>query len=74
MKTTKWVEFSKEVEIEFDGNDALAAIMGDTEGYTPEQILKRVINNTCTTIRAMSTEVIAGLTPYTRQLIRSFCL
>jgi len=74
MKVTKWVEFSTEVEIDIDGADAVAAIIGDTDGWTPDALIKRAINNVGSLIRNLGPDVVASLTPEARAIIRTFCL
>lgn len=74
MLVTKMVSLpDMEVEVYIDGNEIVAAMLGDTEGWKPEQLIQRAFNNIGGFMQKMPDEEIARLSPEVRDLIVKFC-
>jgi len=71
MIVTKWVDVSKEVEVEIEVSldDITRAIRQDTER---EEMVLIGINNTAGFFRAIPDDVIAGLKDKTKKVIADF--
>jgi hypothetical protein len=69
MKVTKWVEFSKEIEVEISGEEAVAAITDDPDGVAPELHLKRAVSSFFVFLKHVPDLTIANLTPEARKTI-----
>lgn len=73
MRITKTVRLEdQDVEIDIDGNDAVQAIFGETEGWTPEQLLMRVLNNSAAFFKKIPDEQIGKISDSSRTLIANF--
>jgi hypothetical protein len=75
MKITTMVRMpDQEIEVDIDGNDIVAAMLGETEGYAPDQLIRRAFNNIGAFMQKMPDEAIVRLGPECRNLISNFCL
>jgi hypothetical protein len=72
MKLSKLVSVNAEVEIEITGEEVVNAILGDQEGWTPRQLLKRAVNNLASFFRKLPDTVIAELNGDQRTVIADF--
>ena len=73
MKISKLVSVPDvEVEIEISGEEAVNAILGDQEGWTPRQLLMRAVNNLASFFKKLPDTVIAELNDAQRKLIADF--
>jgi hypothetical protein len=61
-----------EVEIEISGEEAVNAILGDQEGWTPRQLLMRAVNNLASFFKKLPDTAIAELNGAQRKLIADF--
>jgi hypothetical protein len=73
MKVTKLVSVPDvEIEIEISGEEAVQAILGDEEGWTPRQLLMRAVNNLAAFFKKLPDTIIAELHDEQRKLIADF--
>lgn len=74
MKITTFVSIpDQEVEVHINGNDVVAAMLGDTDGWSQEQLIRRAFNNIGSFMSKMTDEEISRLGPETRRVIVKFC-
>jgi hypothetical protein len=73
MKIVKLVSVPDvEVEIEISGEEAVNAILGDQEGWTPRQLLMRAVNNLASFFKKLPDTIVAELNSEQRKLITDF--
>jgi hypothetical protein len=73
MKFSKLVSIPDvEVEIEITGEEAVNAILGDQERWTPRQLLMRAVNNLASFFKKLPDTVVAELNGDQRKLIADF--
>lgn len=73
MKITKLVSVPDvEIELEISGEDAVGAIFGDQDGWTPQQLLMRILNNLAAFLKNLPDSVIAELNDVQRKMIADF--
>ena len=58
-----------EVDIDITGEEAVQAIIGETEGWTPRQLMLRAVNNVAGIFRALPDSVVEEFTPEQRRLV-----
>lgn len=73
MKITTMVSIPcTEIEVHIDGNDIVAAILGETEGWRPEQLIKRIYNDVAAFMLKMPDAELAKLSAPCRKLMVDF--
>lgn len=73
MRITKNIRVPDiDVDVEITGEDAVEAIIGETHGWTPRQLMLRVLNNLAAFFKALPDSVIAELNSDQRGLIAGF--
>jgi hypothetical protein len=73
VKVPVWVDLgSREIEVEISGEDAVAAILEPSEGWTPKQLLLRICNNVGGFLRKVPDSLIAELNEAQRKVIAEF--
>lgn len=74
MLVTKMVSIpDQEITVEIDGNDIVSGMLGDTEGWRPEQLIRRAFNNIGGFMQKIPDADIGKLSPELRQMIAIFC-
>jgi len=70
MRITKMISIPDvEVNIDITGEDAVDAILGETEDWTPRQLLTRVVNNLSSFFKALPDSTIEEFTAEQRRLV-----
>jgi histidinol dehydrogenase len=73
MKILKFVSVPDvEIEVDISGAEAVRAILGDLDGFTPHQLLMRTANNLAAFFKNLPDSVIAELNDAQRKIIADF--
>lgn len=70
MKVLKYVSISKEVEIDFDSED-ISMVLGGL-AINDTRSLMYLLNQVAITLKAVSDDVIAGMSGMNRKIVKNF--